>query len=128
MLPLCRDQGIAVLPWSPLARGRLTRDADATSARQDSDAVGKGLYDAAADADWAIIAKVAEIAEARGVPRAQVALAWVAAKPEVAAPIIGAAKPGHLTDAVAALDLVLTDDEIAALESLYTPHPIVGFA
>jgi aryl-alcohol dehydrogenase-like predicted oxidoreductase len=128
MLPLCRDQGIAVLPWSPLARGRLTRDADATSARQDSDAVGKGLYDAAADADRAIIAKVAEIAEARGVPRAQVALAWVAAKPEVAAPIIGAAKPSHLTDAVAALDLVLTDDEIAALESLYTPHPIVGFA
>lgn len=128
MLPLCRDQGIAVLPWSPLARGRLTRDADANTARQDSDEVGKGLYDAAAAADRAIIAKVAEIANNRGVPRAQVALAWVAMKPEVAAPIVGASKPGHLTDAVAALDLVLTADEISALESLYTPHPIVGFA
>ena len=128
MLPLCRDQGIAVLPWSPLARGRLTRDPDATSARQDSDDVGKGLYDAAADADRAIIAKVAEIAKARGVPRAQVALAWVTAKPEVTAPIVGASKPGHLTDAVAALDLVLGADEIAALEAPYAPHPIVGFS
>ncbi len=128
MLPLCRDQGIAVLPWSPLARGRLTRDPDASSTRQDSDDVGRGLYDAAAEADRAIIAKVAEIARNRGVPRAQVALAWVAGRPGITAPIIGASKPGHLTDAAAALDLALTDDEVAALEGAYTPHAIVGFS
>lgn len=127
MLPLCADQGIAVLPWSPLARGRLTRDWDETSARQDTDAVGAGLYASAEAADRAIVAKVAEIAEARGVPRAQVALAWVGGKPGVTAPIIGASKPHHLTDAVAALALALTPDETGALEALYTPHPVVGF-
>ncbi|GJE16554.1 aldo/keto reductase [Methylobacterium marchantiae] len=127
MLPLCADQGIGVLPWSPLARGRLTRDWDETSARQDSDEVGKRLYDATVEADRAIVAKVAEIAASRGVSRAQVALAWVIQKPIVTSPIIGASKPAHLTDAVAALDLALTADEISALESLYTPHPVVGF-
>ncbi|KQO95520.1 aldo/keto reductase [Methylobacterium sp. Leaf91] len=127
MLPLCADQGIGVLPWSPLARGRLTRDWDEGSARQDSDEVGKRLYASAEEADRAIFGKVAEIAQARGVSRAQVALAWVIQKPIVTAPIIGASKPSHLTDAVAALDLALDADEISALESLYTPHPVVGF-
>ncbi|WP_419951130.1 aldo/keto reductase [Methylobacterium sp.] len=127
MLPLCADQGIGVLPWSPLARGRLTRDWDEGSARQDSDEVGKRLYASAEEADRAIVGKVAEIAQARGVSRAQVALAWVIRKPIVTAPIIGASKPSHLTDAVAALNLALDADEISALESLYTPHPVVGF-
>ncbi|NEU11764.1 aldo/keto reductase [Methylobacterium sp. BTF04] len=127
MLPLCIDQEIAVLPWSPLARGRLTRDWDAKSARQDTDEVGKRLYDATEAADRAIIETVAEIAKARGVSRAQVALAWVVQKSPVTAPIIGASKPGHLDDAVAALDLALTPNETTALERLYTPHPVVGF-
>lgn len=127
MLPLCADQGVAVLPWSPLARGRLTRDWNAGSARQETDAVGKGLYGATEAADRAIVDAVAGIAQARGVPRAQVALAWVAQKAPVTAPIIGASKPGHLDDAVAALDLALTPEEMTALERPYTPHPIVGF-
>ena len=127
MLPLCADQGIGVLPWSPLARGRLTRDWDETSARQDSDEVGRRLYASAEEADRAIVAKVAEIARNRGIPRAQVALAWVMQKPVVTAPIIGASKAAHLDDAVAALDLRLTPDEVSALEALYTPHPVIGF-
>lgn len=127
MLPLCADQGIAVLPWSPLARGRLTRAADTSSPRQDSDAVGKKLYAAIDDADRAVIDAVGQIADQRGVPRAQVALAWVLQKPGVTAPIIGAAKPQHLEDAVAALSLGLSRSEIAQLESPYRPHEIVGF-
>jgi 1-deoxyxylulose-5-phosphate synthase len=127
MLPLCADQGIAVLPWSPLARGRLTRQADTSSPRQDSDAVGKKLYAAIDDADREVIAAVGQIAQQRGVPRAQVALAWVLQKPGVTAPIIGAAKPQHLEDAVAALSLQLSRNEIAQLESPYRPHEIVGF-
>lgn len=127
MLPLCADQGIAVLPWSPLARGRLTREADTSSPRQDSDAVGKKLYAAIDDADRAVIAAVGQIAQQRGVPRAQVALAWVLQKPGVTAPIIGAAKPQHLEDAVAALSLNLSRSEIEQLESAYRPHEIVGF-
>ncbi|GJD94037.1 aldo/keto reductase [Methylobacterium iners] len=127
MHPLCVDQRIATLPWSPLARGRLTRDWGTTSGRQDTDEVGRKLYDAAEAADRAIAAKVAEIAARRGVPRAQVALAWVAAKPAVTAPIIGASKASHLDDAVAALSLDLGADEIAALEAPYTPHAVVGF-
>ena len=128
MMPLCADQGIALLPWSPLASGRLTRDAQAVSDRQKTDEVGKGLYDRTAEADGKVIEAVAAIAEARGVKRAQVALAWVLSRPGVAAPIIGASKPEHLDDAVAALDLVLTPEEIAALEAPYMPHAIVGFA
>jgi aryl-alcohol dehydrogenase-like predicted oxidoreductase len=128
MLPLCIDQDIAVLPWSPLARGRLTRDWEVRSARQDSDEVGRHLYASAEAADRAIVGQVSAIAAARGVPRAQVALAWVLQKAPVTAPIIGASKPQHLTDAVAALDLALTVDEMRALEAPYTPHPVVGFA
>ncbi|RTL49798.1 MAG: aldo/keto reductase [Bradyrhizobiaceae bacterium] len=126
MLPLCRDQNIAVVPWSPMARGRLTRDWDETSERQKTDAFGSTLYQKTADTDRRIVEEVARIAKARGVPRAQVALAWVIQKPGVTAPIIGAAKPNHLTDAVAALSLHLSAEEIAALESHYIPHQIEG--
>jgi aryl-alcohol dehydrogenase-like predicted oxidoreductase len=128
MLPLCADQGIAVLPWSPLARGRLTRDWNATSERQDTDAFGGSLYDLSAGSDRQVVDAVAALAQARGVTRAQVALAWVAQKHPVTAPIIGASKPHHLTDAVAALSLALTGEEIATLEAAYVPHRVVGFS
>ncbi|MGS0686047.1 aldo/keto reductase [Nakamurella sp. GG22] len=121
---LCADQGIGVIPWSPLARGRLTRDWAADSARTGSDPLIASLY--AAD-DERIVRRVADIAAARGVPRAQVALAWILSKPVVTAPLVGVTKIGHIDDAVAALDLTLTDDEIASLEEPYTPRPIAGF-
>lgn len=126
MLPLCADQGIAVMPWSPLARGRLTRDWNATSERERTDAYGHTLYDATADADRAIVAAVSAIAQARNVSRAQVALAWVLQKQEVTSPIVGASKPQHLDDAVAALSLELTDEEVDALEAPYVPHAVAG--
>ncbi|HEY0282998.1 MAG TPA: aldo/keto reductase [Rhizomicrobium sp.] len=128
MLPLCADQGIGVIPWSPLARGRLTRDWNETSERQKNDNFGSTLYASMQDADRKIVAAVAEVAKARGVPRAQVALAWVAQKSVVTAPIVGASKSLHLDDAVAALSLNLTPDEIARLEAPYVPHPVVGFS
>jgi len=127
MLPLCADEGLAVIPWSPLARGRLTRDWNDTTERQQTDEFGKTLYTQAIDSDRKIVEAVAKIAAARGVPRAQVALAWHIQKPEVTAPIIGASKPQHLTDAVAALSLDLTAEEIAAIEAPYVPHQVVGF-
>jgi aryl-alcohol dehydrogenase-like predicted oxidoreductase len=127
MLPLCADQGVAVIPWSPLARGRLTRDWDEITEREKTDAVGQNLYGATVEADRKVTERVAEVAKARGVPRAQVALAWVAQKSVVTAPIIGATKPHHLDDAIAALSLHLTQDEIAALEAPYAPHPVAGF-
>ncbi|HEF4730109.1 aldo/keto reductase [Burkholderia multivorans] len=127
MLPLCEAEGVAVIPWSPLARGRLTRNWDESSERQQSDAVGQRLYDATADADRAIVDAVAAIAAARNVPRAQVALAWVAQKRGVTAPIVGISKLPQLDDALAALDLKLTDDEIATLERPYVPHAVAGF-
>ncbi len=126
MLPLCRDLGVAVIPWSPLARGRLTRDWDESTARAETDEFGKTLYAATAEADRKVVEAVAAVAAARGVPRAQVALAWVAAR--VTAPIIGASKPGHLTDAVAALELKLTADETKTLEAAYVPHAVAGFS
>ena len=125
MLPLCADQGIGVIPWSPLARGRLTRDWNAGSERLASDAFGKTLY-TAPEADRRVVEAVAAIAAARGVPRAQVALAWVAQQPTVTAPIVGASKPQHLLDAVAALELQLSPDEIATLEHPYVPHAVAG--
>ena len=128
MLPLCADQGIGVIPWSPLARGRLTRDWDETSERQNNDVFGNTLYDAAQDADRKIVEAVRDVAKARGVPRAQVALAWVAQKSTITAPIVGASKPQHLDDAVAALSLTLTAEEIKTLEAPYVPHPVVGYA
>ncbi|TBW37619.1 aldo/keto reductase [Siculibacillus lacustris] len=127
MLPLCADQRIAVLPWSPLARGRLTRDWTETSERQNSDVFGHTLYDATVESDRRVIEAVAAVAAARGVPRAQVALAWVATKRPVTAPIVGASKPQHLDDAVAALSLALTPEEIATLEAPYLPHAVAGF-
>lgn len=127
MLPFCADQGIAVMPWSPLARGRLTRAWDETSERQKTDEFGKGLYVQAEQADRKIVEQVAAVAKARGVPQAQVAMAWLLQKPGITSPIIGASKPAHLTDAVAALSLKLTAEEIASLEAPYVPHAIAGF-
>ena len=127
MMPLCAEEGVGVLPWSPLARGRLTRDWGETSNRMETDEFGKTLYAATEDADRKIVARVGEIAAKRGVARAQVALAWVAHKPFVTAPIVGASKPHHLDDAVAALSLNLTPEEIFSLEEPYVPHPVAGF-
>ncbi|MEJ0096347.1 MAG: aldo/keto reductase [Methylocella sp.] len=127
MLPLCRAEGVGVIPWSPLARGRLTRDWDEVTERAASDEFGRTLYATTVDADRKVVAEVAEIARKRGVPRAQVALAWVAQKPGVTAPIVGTSKLHHLDDAVAALSLKLTAEEIAILEKAYVPHPVVGF-
>jgi aryl-alcohol dehydrogenase-like predicted oxidoreductase len=128
MLPLCRELGVGVIPWSPLARGRLTRDWDETTLRTENDVFGRTLYAKTAEADRKVVEAVAAVAAARGVPRAQIALAWVLQVPGVTSPIIGAAKPGHLTDAVAALDLKLTGDEIATLEAAYVPHAVTGFS
>ncbi len=127
MLPLCQAEGVGVIPWSPMARGRLTRDWDESSDRLETDEYGKSLYAKTEDADRKVVAQVGAIAKARGVPRAQVALAWVLAKPEVSAPIIGATKPHHLDDAVSALSLKLTAEEVRSLEVLYVPHENTGF-
>ncbi|MGU9979364.1 aldo/keto reductase [Phreatobacter sp. HK31-P] len=127
MLPLCCEEGIGVIPWSPLARGRLTRDWDETSARTETDEFGKTLYAATGDADRKVVGAVAKVAKGRGIPRAQVALAWVLQKPGITAPIIGASKMEHLDDAVAALSVKLTAEEIAELEGAYVPHAVVGF-
>src|SRR4051794_16777341 len=124
MLPLCAAEGVGVIPWSPMARGRLTRDWEESSSRSESDQIIKKLYTKTAEADRRVVERVAEIAQRRGVPRAQVALAWVLQKPVVSAPIIGASKPHHLEDAVAALSLGLTAEEITVLEEPYVPHPI----
>jgi aryl-alcohol dehydrogenase-like predicted oxidoreductase len=125
MLPLCADEGIGVIPWSPLARGRLTRDWEESTNRSETDEFGSKLY---AESDRAIVERVAEVAGARGVPRAQVALAWVLSKPVVSAPIVGVTKDRHLDDAVAAVGLQLSAEEIARLEEPYTPHAVVGFS
>lgn len=127
MMPLCSTERVGVLPWSPLARGRLTRDWNETSNRMEKDEFGKTLYTTTVDSDRKIIERVAEIATKRGVSRAQVALAWIAQKPFITAPIVGATKPHHLDDAAAALSLNLTSEEIAALEEPYTPRSLVGF-
>jgi aryl-alcohol dehydrogenase-like predicted oxidoreductase len=128
MHPYCLDSGVGVIPWSPLARGRLTRAwDDAGNGRSETDAFGKTLYRQTEDSDRQIVDGVAAVAEARGVPRAQVALAWVAQKDAVTAPIVGATKPHHLVDAAAAVELTLTDAELARLEQHYVPHAIEGF-
>ncbi len=123
MLPLCADQGVGVLPWSPLARGRLTRDWGTTTERSATDTFGGNLYQ---EGDRTIVEAVTRIAEARGVPRARIALAWLLHQDTVTAPIVGASKPGHLEDAVAAVELHLSDKELDELERPYTPHPIAG--
>jgi aryl-alcohol dehydrogenase-like predicted oxidoreductase len=127
MLPFCLDQGVGVLPWSPLARGRLTRDWDDTTTRSESDVFGKTLYTQAEDGDRKITEAVASVASARGVSRAQVALAWVRQQAAVSSPIVGATKQHHLDDAIKSIDLDLTDDELAALESPYVPRNPEGF-
>ncbi|MFD8717357.1 aldo/keto reductase [Streptomyces sp. NPDC059629] len=123
MLPLCADQGVGVLPWSPLARGRLTRDWGTVTERSATDNFGNRLYQ---DGDRAIVEAVTRIADDRGVPRAQVALSWLLHQNAVTAPIIGASKPNHLKDAVAAVELELSDKELEELEQPYGPHPISG--
>jgi aryl-alcohol dehydrogenase (NADP+) len=128
MLPLCRDQGIGVIPWSPLARGRLARAAEVKTERGESDRITNLLYKKTEQADAAVIDALGAVSEARGLPRAQVALAWLLAKPGVTAPIVGATKPAQLDDAIAAVDVALSGDEIKQLEAPYVPHPVAGFA
>jgi aryl-alcohol dehydrogenase-like predicted oxidoreductase len=130
MLGLCAEEGIGIIPWSPLARGKLTRPwaEDEPTRRAETDQYSKILYKGGEASDRAIVADVQRIAEARGVPMAQIALAWLLAKPGVTAPIIGATKMHHLEDAVAALGIKLTQDEISVLEAPYRPRPVAGFA
>ncbi len=127
MLPYCLDQGVGVLPWSPLARGRLTRDFDDTTTRSETDAFGKTLYRQQEEADRRVADAVKTIADARGVSRAQVALAWVRQQEAVTSPIVGATKPQHLDDAIASVELHLDDDELAALQGPYVPRAPEGF-
>ena len=127
MLPLCRRQGIGVIPWSPLGRGRLARPWGADTPRIAADAVGAALFAHTADNDRRVVEALATVAAQRGKPMAQVALAWLLRTPCVTAPIVGASKPAHLDDAVAALALELDDAEVAALHAPYLPHAVVGF-
>jgi len=129
MLPLCQAEGIGVLPWSPLARGRLTRpwDEQGSTERGTTDEYAKSLYRATEEADKQVADRLGELSKARGLPRAQLALAWVLRRPVVSAPIVGATKPHHLEDAVKALSVKLSDEEIKSLEEPYIPHPLVGF-
>ena len=128
MIPLCKDEGIGLIPWSPLARGRLTRDWEDKTARSETDEFGKKLYASTAEADSRIVERVAEIAAKRNVSRAQVALAWVLQAPTVVAPIVGATKLLHIEDAVKSVALTLSDEEVKSLEELYVPHPVLGFS
>jgi aryl-alcohol dehydrogenase-like predicted oxidoreductase len=123
MLGLCAAEGTGVLPWSPLARGRLARawDTGASTVRGESDDVGKSLYQASEDADRLVVQRVGELADARGIPRAQIALAWLLQRPAVTSPIVGATKPQHLEDAAGALSVQLSNEEVAALEAPYPP-------
>src|SRR6266403_1442260 len=127
MLPLCEAEGIGVIPWSPQARGKLSRDWDYTSMRTETDEAMTRLFAKTQEADKKVVDRVAEVASARGIPRAQVALAWLLAKPVITAPIVGATKLHHLDDALASVGVKLTAEEIAALEEPYVPHPVVGF-
>ena len=127
MQPLCLDQGIGLIPWSPLARGRLARKPDEKTARTESDAFGKRLYASMEDADNKVIASLDEIAKQRKLPHAQLALAWLSQKTGVTSPIIGATKMYQLEDAVASVDVKLSSDEVKLLEAAYVPHPVAGF-
>jgi aryl-alcohol dehydrogenase-like predicted oxidoreductase len=128
MIPLCQSEGVGVIPWSPLARGRLTRAwQSGQTKRFETDQFGKSMYSQTEEADRRVVEALGKVAEKRGVPRAQLALAWLLSKPGITAPIVGATKPHHLPDAVAALSLRLTEDEIASLEEPYVPHPTLGF-
>ncbi|MGE8303509.1 MULTISPECIES: aldo/keto reductase [Pseudomonas] len=127
MIPLCQDQGVGLMPWSPLARGRLTRPKGQETARTLSDVSGKSFYEGTEVEDGRVIDVVEQVASERGLPMAQVALAWVLRQRAVSAPIIGASKPGHLDDAIAALGVQLSDEEVARLEAPYVPHAVTGF-
>ena len=127
MLPLCREEKIGVIPYSPLASGRLTRDWSSESTlRSETDQIARTKYDATAETDRQIVDRVAELADKHGVPRAHIALAWLLQKKPVTAPIIGATKTSHLESAVGALSVTLTDDDVAHLEEPYVPHSVVG--
>jgi aryl-alcohol dehydrogenase-like predicted oxidoreductase len=126
MLPLCAAEGIGVIPWSPQARGKLTRDWNYTSMRTETDEAFVRLFAKTEDADKKVVDRVAEVAAARGIPRAQVALAWLLAKPVITAPIVGATKLHHLDDALASVNVKLSAEEIASLEEPYVPHAVVG--
>lgn len=126
MLPLCQSEKIGVIPYSPLASGRLTRDWSETTQRSETDMVQKSKYDATADADRIIVERLAGIANERGIPRVQIALAWLLQKEPITAPIVGATKISHLEDAAAALTVKLTPEEMASLEEPYIPHRVVG--
>ncbi|MGZ9583102.1 aldo/keto reductase [Paenibacillus marinisediminis] len=126
MLPLCKEEKIGVIPYSPLASGRLTRDWADTTHRSETDQVQKSKYDATAESDRLVVERVAAIAENRGVPRVQIALAWLLQKEPVTAPIIGATKMSHLEDAVDALSIMLTPEEMMSLEEPYVPHRVIG--
>lgn len=128
MLPLCKAEGVALIPWSPLARGRLTRDWDEKTARSQSDAFGTSLHAETVEADRNVVARVAQLAIKRDLPRAQIALAWVLQKSPVDAPIVGATKSHHLEDAVAAVSVKLSAEEVAGLEEAYVPHAVRGFS
>ncbi|WP_439212723.1 aldo/keto reductase [Duffyella gerundensis] len=127
MHPLCQAEGIAVMPWSPLARGRLTRAWGENTARSASDEYGKTLYNSAEENDALIAQRVAELAEQKGVSRAQIALAWMLHKPAVTTPIIGASGAEQLADLVKAVEVSLSEEEMASLESIYQPHAVTGF-
>jgi aryl-alcohol dehydrogenase-like predicted oxidoreductase len=127
MLPLCRDQKIGVIPYSPLAAGRLTRDwSSESTARSETDQVAKAKYDSTADTDRQVVDRVAELAQKRAVPRTHIALAWLLQKDPVVAPIIGATKISHLEEAVGTLSVKLTDEEVSYLEEPYVPHRVIG--
>jgi len=127
MLPLCAAEGIGVIPWSPQARGKLTWDWNYTSVRTETDEAYVRLFAKTEDADRKVVDRVAQVAAARGIPRAQVALAWLLAKPVITAPIVGATKLQHLDDALASVRVKLSEDEMALLEEPYVPHAVVGF-
>ena len=129
MMGVCAAEGIGVIPWSPLARGRLARPWKSESTKRlETDKFGSGMYGKTEDSDKEVVDRLQTIAEGRGVPMAQVALAWMLSKPEVTSPIVGASKPHHLEDAVAALDVKLSNEEIESLEQPYVPHPTLGFS
>jgi len=127
MLPLCAAEGIGVIPWSPQARGKLTRDWNYTSIRTETDEAFGRLFAKTEDADRKVVDRVAQVAAERGIPLAQVALAWLLAKPVITAPIVGATKLQHLDDALASVRIKLSEEEIALLEEPYVPHAVVGF-
>ena len=126
MMPLCREEGIGVIPWSPLARGRLTRPWGTVTERSQTDKTGANFYKGTDEADSKVVAAVERLAEARGVPMAHVALAWLLAQPGVTAPIVGVSKMQHLEDALGALQVSLSPEDLAALEAPYVPHPVSG--